>query len=150
MLRVLVALYALCLVSVPAKSEVYTFKVRSLHPNAVQIKFYSQARKGHQWPTSKTAWDLKDDETHALSMTCNRNEKICWGAWVKGGGRPEWGAGVGGTDGCKNCCFTCKNAESDGILTLNVRIDGDRAVAIQKIDMTKPSRPPKAVKLDDN
>ena len=145
----LLGMFALCFVSLPAQSEVYTFKVRSLHPNGVQIKFYSQTRKGHQWPTSKTAWNLLD-EAHALSMTCNKGEKICWGAWVKGTGRPEWGARVGGTDDCKGCCFTCKDLETSGVLTLNVRVDGDRVIPTQKQDMAKQSRPPKAVKLDDN
>ena len=150
MLRMLLALFALCFACLPVQSEEYTFKVRSLHPNSVLIKFYSQTRKGHQWPTSKTAWDLRDDEVHALGMTCNSGEKICWGAWVKGGGRPEWGAGVGGTDGCKDCCFVCKNAVTAGVLTLSVRLNGDRVIPTHKLDMAKQSKPPKAVKLDDN
>jgi hypothetical protein len=83
MLRTLLAVCAVCFGSLPSQSEEYWFKVRSLHPNAVHMKFYSQTRKGHEWPTSKTAWNLPDDEVHALGMTCNKNEKICWGAWVK-------------------------------------------------------------------
>jgi hypothetical protein len=103
-----------------------------------------------QWPTSKTAWVLKDDEAHALSMTCNPKEKICWGAWVQGGNKPEWGAGVGGTGACQGCCFRCSDFETRSILTLNVRINRDRVIPIQSLDATKPSKPPKAVKLDDN
>jgi hypothetical protein len=86
MLRTLLAVCAVCFGSLPSQSEEYWFKVRSLHPNAVHMKFYSQTRKGHEWPTSKTAWNLPDDEVHALGMTCNKNEKICWGAWVKNTG----------------------------------------------------------------
>jgi hypothetical protein len=148
MLRLLIGLFALCVASLPARSDVFTFKVRSLHPNAVQIKFYSQTRKGHQWPTTKLAWDLLDDEVHALSMTCNRGERICWGAWVKGSNRPEWGSGTGGTDSCKACCYICSNAEASGIVTLNVRIDGDRVIPTQTMSTAKPARPPKRVIID--
>lgn len=151
MWRILLGVCVFFFGSLPAQSEIYTFKVRSLHPNAVQIKFYSQVRKGHQWPTSKTAWDLADDEVHALGMRCNRNEKICWGAWVKGTGRPEWGAGVGGTDACQNCCFICQNAETDGVWTLNVRTEGNRVVPTQRlIATTTQEKPPKTVLFDDD
>jgi hypothetical protein len=150
MWRILLVVCAICFGSLPAQSDVYTFKVQSLHPNAVQIKFYSQMRKGHQWPTSKTAWDLADDEPHALGMTCNRNEKICWGAWVKGNGRPEWGAGTGGTDACRTCCFICRNGETQGTWTLNARINGDRVIPTQTLVTRSQAKAPKRVLLDNN
>jgi hypothetical protein len=150
MLRMLLAMCVVCFASLPAQSDVYTFKVRSLHPNAVQIKFYSQVRKGHQWPTSKTAWDLRDDDVHELGMTCNKNEKICWGAWVKGGGRPEWGSGVGGTDDCKTCCFICRNGATQGVWTLNARVNGDRVIPTERLVTTRPAKPPIKVRLDDH
>ena len=149
-LSIAFAAAALFCAPMPAHSDVYTFKVRSLHPSAVQIKFYSQTRKGHQWPSTKQAWDLLDNEAHALGMTCNGGEKICWGAWVKGSGRPEWGVGTGGTDACQACCFTCENAEASGIMTLNVRLQSGSAVPTQKLDMAKPARAPKASRIDDN
>lgn len=146
MLRMLIGLCTLFVASLPAHADVYTFKIRSLHPNAVQIKFYSQTRKGHQWPTSKLAWDLVDDEVHALGITCNNGEKICWGAWVKGSNRPEWGVGVGGTDGCQACCFTCQNAEASGVTTLNVR----GTAPTQTQDMAQPGKAPRSTRFDDN
>ena len=148
MFRLLLGLCAFCVAALPARADEYTFQVRSLHPNAVQIKFYSQTRKGHEWPSTSTAWDLLDDEVHAIGMTCRRNEKICWGAWVRGSGRPEWGMGNGGKKGCSACCFVCTNARSPGTITLKIRVDGDRVVPIQTFDTAKPARPPKSVILD--
>jgi hypothetical protein len=150
MLRLLCAACAFYAVSLSAQADVFTFNVRSLHPNAVQLKFYSRTRQGHEWPTSRTAWELLDDEVHAISLTCNRNEKICWGAWVKGGNTPEWGVGLGGTDGCQACCFICTNGLAAVTMTLNVRVCGDRAIPTQTLYTKKSSWPPKAVRLDDN
>jgi hypothetical protein len=157
MLRTLLAVCAVvCFGGLPAQSDEYTFKVQSLHPNAVQIKFYSQTRKGHQWPDVKTAWDLDNDKVHELGMICNDGEKICWGAWVKGGNRPEWGAGAGGTDACPDCCFSCRNGQTQGVWVLNAHINGDRVTPTATLVRQEPrSTPPirrqsKGQLLDNN
>ncbi len=71
------------------------------------IKFYSETRKGHEWPSTGEMWLLDDYATHKFRLACVSGEKICFGAWSTGSGKTYWGVGHGNKSGCSNCCHTC-------------------------------------------
>ena len=49
----------------PSAAETLTWRVRSNHPNAVNVEFYSQDRR-HAWPGGKKVYVIRDYDTHAL------------------------------------------------------------------------------------
>lgn len=89
----------------PAKSLVWDFKSNFRYK--VGIKFYSQTRKGHEWPSSDRMWILDDYKTHTYRLGCVEGEKICYGAWSTGNDKTYWGSGHGDKQGCSDCCHTC-------------------------------------------
>jgi hypothetical protein len=103
--RALVAAAVLC-VALPALGEDLTFRMKSNHRNKVQVEFYSQNRN-HAWPGGNKAYNIDDYEVHSFRLTCNRGEKICYGAWVTGNSSRYWGVGINNRQRCSNCCYTC-------------------------------------------
>ena len=87
-----------------------TWQFKSLHANIVDVKLFAKAR-GNQWPTTTTVWSLKDSEPHTVRITCQVNEQICYGAWVRGSNSAYWGVGKDGSAGCTNCCYRCVDGE---------------------------------------
>jgi len=105
------ALLLALLLPAAASAETLTFSVRSFHKNQVDVAFYSQSRS-HSWPGGDKVWVIKDYEVHDYRLNCNKGEKICYGAWVRGSSSSYWGAGRGGRQSCKSCCFTCNGGET--------------------------------------
>lgn len=66
-----------------AQDSAVTFRMKSNHPNKVQVEFYSQNRN-HAWPGGSKAYNLSDYEVHIFKLTCRSGEKICYGAWLSG------------------------------------------------------------------
>jgi len=71
-------------------SNAITFRVKSLHPNIVDLEFYSQSRRGHVWPGGGQVYTLRDSQSHHHDLACNAGEKVCYGAWVRGGGSEQF------------------------------------------------------------
>jgi hypothetical protein len=95
-----------------------TFRIKSNHPSAVAVAFYSQNDRTRAWPGRDQHYRIVDWAEHSYPLTCERGEKICYGAWVEGGNlSPYWGAGLKGRQRCENCCFTCPARET-GLITL--------------------------------
>lgn len=97
-----------------ANAENFTFNVQSNHPNIVSMEFYSQARNA-AWPGDGQVYVLDDYATHAFTLSCNRGEQICYGAWVRSQSNTYWGVGLNDTQGCRNCCYTCNGSQTDVI-----------------------------------
>jgi len=116
MLRMLMGICALCAASVSAHSDEFTFRVKSLYQFSAQIKYYSQKRND-VWPGATTHWPLADDEVHEHTLTCTRDDSICFGAGNPG--NLEWGVGLQGKSACDNCCFTCKHGEQTPVIILS-------------------------------
>jgi hypothetical protein len=102
-----------------AQSQVYTFNVRSNHPNIVEIRFYSNARFV-EWPGNGYVYILDNSQVHNISLRCLGGEKICYGAWVQGNSRTYWGVGPTGKAGCEKCCYTCTLGSSQ-VINLTTR-----------------------------
>ena len=89
-----------------------TWKLRSFDKHPVELKFYSRSRKV-EWPAPGQVWVLRDFQVKNFNLRCVPGEKICYGAWQRGNTNKYWGIGRNGKDGCKDCCYTCK----DGLVT---------------------------------
>ena len=87
-------------------AETETWQIQSTYPYAVQLEFYSKDRNA-AWPGGGKAYLLEDSKVHTFSLDCRAGERICYGAWDKGTGRPHWGVGKNESDGCAGCCWTC-------------------------------------------
>lgn len=102
--------------AVPADAESLTFRIRSNHPNIVQVEFYSQ-NYNRAWPGGSQAYEISDYDVHSYRLNCRSGEKICFGAWVKGSS-DYWGVGPNDEHGCSSCCYTC-NGGTTPIENLN-------------------------------
>ena len=80
--------------------------VRSEHDAKISLEFYSQDRD-HVWPGDGDVYVIDDFDTHDYTLTCNKGEKICYGAWVRNHSDSYWGSGYDGKEACDTCCFTC-------------------------------------------
>src|ERR1041385_3444469 len=83
------------------------FRIKSTHPNTVDIAYYSQTRRGWTWPAADKHWVIRDSEWHTHTLNCNIGEKICYGAWLANRTSTYWGSGFKGVQACSNCCITC-------------------------------------------
>jgi hypothetical protein len=106
------ALSFVCAPHTAEAQEQMTFRFQSFYKYRVQVKLYSQSRPAHEWPGGGDAYGLDDDESYDIELSCQRGERICFGAWVTGTGAHYWGAGDDGRAGCTDCCYTCDGGET--------------------------------------
>lgn len=90
--------------SVQAETE--TWKIQSTYPYTIQIEFYSKDRNA-AWPGGGRAYLVDDSRMHSFSLNCRPGERICYGAWDNGTGKPTWGVGKNESNSCTRCCWTC-------------------------------------------
>lgn len=113
---VAVAGVAVSLLSLPqpavAQEVTMTFNVQSHYRYQVQLAFYSQMRRGHEWPGSGRAYRLEDSEAHEFALQCIAGERICYGAWPTGDASVIWGVGTGRAR-CSDCCYICHEGETE-------------------------------------
>ncbi len=89
-----------------ANASELTWRLKSEHPNTVSLEFYSQDRN-HVWPGNGKVYLLDDWDTHSYTLSCNYNELICFGAWVRNRSDTYWGSGYNDEKSCDSCCARC-------------------------------------------
>lgn len=89
-----------------ARSDSMTWLIMKTFPQNAQVAFFSQTRPGIHWPAGG-AFNLNTNKIQTIPLTCEADEKVCYGAWIAGSSDKSWGMGLGGTHGCANCCGTC-------------------------------------------
>jgi len=82
-----------------------TFNIECQSQYKIQLAFYSQDRNV-AWPGNSRVYAINDYKTHQYKLRCNSGEKICYGAWVVGGGE-YWGSGMNDRHACESCCRRC-------------------------------------------
>jgi len=55
---------------------------------------------------------IDDYDIHTYTLSCNRGEQICYGAWVRGNSDRYWGSGYDGQQRCSSCCLTCGHGDA--------------------------------------
>ncbi len=90
----------------PANAGSVTFKLTNAAPYSIRVKFFSQDRRGWQWPSSTTHYTLDDGRRHEFPLRCRDGEKICYGGSYADN-KSHWGVGFDGTRSCNGCCLTC-------------------------------------------
>ena len=137
MLRILLGVGLLCALSLHARSDDFTFRVKSLYKFSAQVEFRSQDRNA-AWPGGNKAFDLADDAIHEHALNCRKGENICFGAWDKGSGRPQWGRGQDGKRACSNCCWACENGRRTPVITLRTRRIKNHTIPIVSLESSEP------------
>lgn len=100
----------------PARAqESVTFHIQSLHPNIVDIEFYSQDRN-HIWPGNGEVFSLNDDQVIEIPLSCVPQETICYGGWLRGSEDLIWGVGKDNSASCEDCCYVCDGGETPVIV----------------------------------
>ena len=81
----------------------------------VSLEFYSQDRN-HVWPGNDQVYVIDPNEGQAsFNLSCNNNELICYGAWVRGNSQTYWGVGPNDSYNCSNCCARCGQGDVEPI-----------------------------------
>lgn len=137
MLRILLGVGVLCALSIHAYPDDFTFRIKSLYKFSAQVEYRSQARNA-AWPGDNAAWDLADDAIHEHKLNCRSGEKICFGAWDKGSGQPQWGRGRDGNRDCGNCCWICENGRRTPVITLRTRRIKKRTIPFVSLESSEP------------
>jgi len=101
-----------------ALAEPMTWKFKSQHANIVDVQLYASARH-NVWPGNGQVWSLKDYAAHTVTINCQRGEKVCFGAWVRGTESSYWGGGRNNAKNCSSCCYTCGSTVETPVINLN-------------------------------
>jgi hypothetical protein len=118
---IVVTLFSFLLSGIASAQSTLTFRMLSEHPDDLEVVFYSDDRKGYQWPPGGRVYELDDsDEVSRFKISCLGGEKICYGAWVADRPRTSWGVGMNRQFSCKNCCYKCNGGETP-VITLKWR-----------------------------
>jgi hypothetical protein len=102
----------------PAAADTITWRMKSFHPNAVHVKFYSMNRN-HEWPTRTTAYAIRDYKQNNMKISCVNGERICYGAYVVGNVNSYWGVGNNPKRSCTSCCYVCRGNVTTTVFNLN-------------------------------
>lgn len=91
----------------PAMAEEMTWQVRNSYDYRIRIAFYS-LRYDRAWPGNGQGFALNDSRRHSFTLSCQRGERICYGAWPDGDdSAPHWGVGQNRRHRCTTCCGIC-------------------------------------------
>ncbi len=86
----------------------FAWRVRNNSGEVVQYQVYSTTRPGHVWPGGGQVRVVSPDgRTYVDPISCEKGEKICYGAWLARDKSQYWGAGSDGKQSCADCCYVC-------------------------------------------
>ncbi|MDF0595108.1 hypothetical protein [Psychromarinibacter halotolerans] len=90
-----------------ASADTLFWTIDNDYSRTVSVEFYSQDRN-HVWPGNGQVYVIDPNEGDAtFNLSCNYNELICYGAWVRGSSQTYWGVGPNDSYNCSNCCARC-------------------------------------------
>ena len=59
------------------------------------------------WPGDDQVYLIEKNMQKSIPIECEAGERICYGAWLYGDDRTNFGVGPDNTKTCDNCCTTC-------------------------------------------
>ena len=96
----------------------FVFYFRNVSGTLLQYQLYAAAR-GNVWPgVSKTYSIPPDGKLYNVSINCQADERVCFGAWIDGRSDFFWGVGRNSANTCSHCCYICRGRATE-ISTLN-------------------------------
>jgi hypothetical protein len=99
-------------------AESLTFYIRHEYPYSIWLEFFSESR-AYVWPGGGRAYNLNSWQTQTVTLSCQSNERICYGAWAYTGRGTQyhyWGVGPQRRHTCTDCCFVCNGQETREIV----------------------------------
>jgi hypothetical protein len=94
-----------------ARADQLTWIVQSDYKYQVELEFFSRSPRT-VWPGHGNAYPLDDSDAHAITISCQHGQYICYGAWPTGRDDLIWGAGRDGKEACHGCCYVCGNGDA--------------------------------------
>lgn len=88
------------------KANRFTATIKNNQSSDIYIKLFSPARNNF-WPQPDHYWILPSQDDRNFTVSCQENEKICYGAWDINDNYNVWGVGTYGRENCKECCSKC-------------------------------------------
>jgi hypothetical protein len=76
---------------------------------ALDLRFFDKTAN-LQWPANDEVYNLNvPGQQEQFPLSCTTGHQVCYGAsYYSNTDAPVyWGAGIDGTEGCPNCCYTC-------------------------------------------
>jgi hypothetical protein len=113
--RLLLPLFAMSLLAIPAAAEEMNYFLKNDHSRAVVVELYSPARNIF-WPGEGQVYLLEFGERKSVTIECFGGEKICYAAWVNGDDSVAWGIGPDGDLACEDCCSLCAQSATEDII----------------------------------
>jgi hypothetical protein len=111
-------LFAFLLTAAPvqAMSETLAWRFANESGQALSVELYSQKRQGHVWPGDGQVWTLPGNGVMYTSpISCERREKVCYGAWLPNDEGTYWGVGRNNGKACDDCCYDCTGIQTQVI-----------------------------------
>lgn len=93
------------------KAATLRWNFRNQSGRRVEFQLYSQ-RRNWVWPRANRVYVLPDARLYVTDISCQPNEKICFGAWVAGNTNRFWGVGYSNSQSCPNCCYICGGGQT--------------------------------------
>ena len=112
-----IAVLGLVATAPAASADSLQWHFRSEYSGSVDLEFFA-ADRNNVWPGDNKVYVIDDGKVHHYNLSCNKGEKICYGAWAHEDANSYWGSGYGGEESCETCCYTCGAGDTD-VLVLN-------------------------------
>jgi hypothetical protein len=103
--------------AVAKKNNTLRWNIQNRSGRRVELQLYSQNRNW-VWPSANRVYVLPNSKKSTINISCRKNEKICYGAWVAGNTRSYWGVGYDGRRDCRGCCYICGRGQTPVIKLL--------------------------------
>ena len=104
-------------VEVPVKTDVarsnkrLRWNIENRSGRRIELQLYSQDRRW-VWPSANRVYLFPNGKRYTIDISCKKNEKICYGAWLANDTRTYWGVGYRDRHGCSGCCYICGRGET--------------------------------------
>lgn len=104
-------------VEVPVKTDVarsskrLRWNIENRSGRRIELQLYSQDRRW-VWPSANRVYLFPNGKRYTIDISCKKNEKICYGAWLASDTRTYWGVGYRDRHGCSGCCYICGRGET--------------------------------------
>jgi hypothetical protein len=80
------------------------FVLENEHPRPVVLELRG---KETVWPGNDKVYLLEAGEIKEVNISCEKGERICYGAWIRGNDSVTFGVGPDNDRTCRDCCYIC-------------------------------------------
>jgi hypothetical protein len=97
--------------AVARNSKSLRWNIQNRSGRRLELQLYS-ADRNWVWPSANRVYLLPGSKRYTIDISCKKNEKICYGAWLESNTRTYWGVGYRGKQSCRGCCYICGRGQT--------------------------------------